>query len=59
MTWMAIQPIWPVMLVIVYLMTYSMMRVLSANLYNNLHVYNRICEARRIRRRYFDDLEKL
>lgn len=57
MTWAAIQPIWPVMLVICYLMAYSMMRVLSQSLYNAVFLHDRVCDARRIRSKYFEDLE--
>lgn len=57
MTWAAIQPIWPVVLVIFYFMAYSMMRVLAQSLYNAIYVHNRISEARRIRNDYFEAMD--
>jgi len=56
MNWSAIQPIWPVMVVIVYILGYCMMRMMSEKLYQSIRLHNRICEARQMRRSYFEDM---
>ena len=45
------------MVVIVYILGYSIMRVMSEKYYHSIRLHNRICEARQMRRAYFDDEE--
>lgn len=44
---------------VAYLMAYCMMRVLSSALYHEARIHDRICEAREMRRRFFDATEEV
>lgn len=54
MTWPTFQLVWPILLVLVYLLAMSMVRVLSAKLYYAVALHNRICAARNMRRQFFE-----
>lgn len=56
MTWSLAQSVWPVLALLVFVMTKMMVWVLSSALYHEVRVHDRICKARDMRRQYFEDL---
>ena len=54
MTWPVFQLVWPVLLALVYIMGMSIVRVLSIKVHYAIALHNRVCDARNIRRQFFE-----